>query len=191
MFSLKKTVIIAAVAIVFGGFGGYKIGSIAFEETKAPERMEEKKITEGALNLKASPAEVPLKKPNLVQVPPPAPQTSAGAGEGGKIAMNEQAAGMSVAVANVSLPVSGWVAIHEDAGGKPGKILGARRFEKGTHAGVVELLRKTEDGKAYYAMLHADDGDRLFDAKKDMPMKDVSGAAVMAKFNTDLVPTLQ
>lgn len=192
MFSLKKTVIIAAVAIILGGFGGYKIGSIVFEETKMPERVDEKKIIEGAMNLKPSSPPVSKEKPNKVQIPSSAPLANERIAEGGKIAVSEQAAGMSVKIASVYLPVAGWVAVHEDAGGTPGKILGARRFEKGAYTGVaVELLRGTENGKIYYAMLHTDDGDRAFDAKKDALVKDASGSAVMVKFTITLVPTLQ
>jgi len=83
----------------------------------------------------------------------------------------------------VMLEKDGWVAIHEDNGGKPGKILGAQLFSAGKHdAGTVDLLRATTAGGVYYAMLHVDDGDHAFDALKDMPVSGADGNPVMAKF---------
>ena len=103
---------------------------------------------------------------------------------GGKnsLAVDNQKAGDRVAVSSVTLEKDAWVAVHEDDGGKPGRILGAQRFLAGTHSGAVDLLRGTVAGGMYYAMLHADDGDHAFDVAKDVPIKDAGGDPVMAKF---------
>lgn len=187
MFSLKKAIFIAAMAALLGGFGGYKIGGIAFDKTQTSgdAKMEKK---ENALDLNVDSVKILEKqKTESGKISVPAPLSPRDAvGEQGKIAVGDQAGGKTVTITSVSLPSSGWVAVHEDATGRPGKILGAQRFSKGTHAkGVVELLRATENGKTYYAMLHDDDGDRTFDPKKD------TGTAVMTKFNVLLVPMLQ
>lgn len=186
MFSLKKTVVIAAVAVVLGGLGGYKLGFLTFREAIAPDRIDEQKIEEGVVNLQKSTNGTSVKGKKDVA------QTSTSAIESGKITVNNQSPGKNVAVASVTMSVSGWVAIHEETSGKPARILGARRFDKGIYSdGNVELLRATESGKTYYAMLHTDDGDYAFDVKKDMPMKDASGNLVMVKFTAALAPTLQ
>ncbi len=98
------------------------------------------------------------------------------------LSVSDQAAGNTVNVSLAVLENAAWVAIHEDNAGKPGKILGAQMFQAGTHSGTVELLRGTTAGGTYYAMIHADGGDHVFDAAKDAPVKDVDGNPVMAKF---------
>ncbi|OHA20185.1 MAG: hypothetical protein A2836_00515 [Candidatus Taylorbacteria bacterium RIFCSPHIGHO2_01_FULL_45_63] len=102
---------------------------------------------------------------------------------GNAIVVSDQAPGVKVQVSDVTLEKAGWVVIHEDDAGKPGKILGAQLFDAGANQiGVVELLRGTEDGGIYYAMIHSDNDNRSFDPKTDMSILDVSGNPVMVKF---------
>lgn len=99
------------------------------------------------------------------------------------IAVSDQAPGEKVNLEMITLAKDGWVVIHADTDGKPGGILGAGRFNAGENqTGIVELLKPTEDGKVYYAMLHLDDGDRAFDYKKDLPLTDAQGNAIMMRF---------
>ncbi|OGZ45863.1 MAG: hypothetical protein A3C84_03695 [Candidatus Ryanbacteria bacterium RIFCSPHIGHO2_02_FULL_48_12] len=101
------------------------------------------------------------------------------------IAVDEQSAG-DVVVSMVTLAEPAWVVIHEDRNGAPGNILGAGWFPAGDNRNVsMTLLRKTEPGKVYYAMIHADAGaDKKFAKESDMPIKDPSGAVLMMKFST-------
>ena len=102
---------------------------------------------------------------------------------GNAIAVNDQLPGMTVDLSLVTLAQDGWVVVHEDRDGKPGSILGARRFSAGENqSGTVELLRVTQEGKVYYAMLHADDGDRQFDHTKDLPLRDPQGNVIVMRF---------
>ncbi len=102
-----------------------------------------------------------------------------------RITTSDQDPGMYVLVGSFALAKDGWVVVHEDSLGSPGNILGARRFAAGTYEnGLVELLRATEPNKTYYAMLHRDDGDRLFDHSKDLPVPAADGSLVMARFAT-------
>lgn len=104
---------------------------------------------------------------------------------GDRITASDQDPGMGVFINSFSLAKDGWVAIHEDSLDNPGNILGARRFAAGTYEnGLVELLRATEPGRTYYAMLHRDDGDRIFDHSKDLPVPATDGSLVMARFST-------
>jgi len=98
------------------------------------------------------------------------------------IYVRDQAPGFSVAVEMAVFAKDGWVAVHEDAEGAPGNILGAGRFPAGEHSGEVELLRATVPGGNYYAMLHEDDGDGVFDFSKDMPVRDTAGNIVQMQF---------
>ena len=104
---------------------------------------------------------------------------------GNAIAVSDQPPGNAVTIQMVVLATSSWVVIHEDAEGKPGRILGARRFD-GTggkqQSGGVDLLRGTEEGRVYYAMLHLDDGDRQFDHTKDLPIADQQGNVILMRF---------
>lgn len=93
-----------------------------------------------------------------------------------------QAEGVSVEVPQVKLDRLGWVVIHEDDNGAPGRILGAQLYDAGTSSGSVDLLRGTIAGNKYYAMLHEDNGDRAFDPKKDTPILGADGNPVMTSF---------
>ena len=100
------------------------------------------------------------------------------------ISVRDQSAGKKVDISSVNLEHRSWVVIHEEVDGKPARILGAQRFNEGAHSGAVDLLRATEEGKTDYAMLHSDDGDAVFDSKKDAPLEDASGAVIMMRFVT-------
>ena len=98
------------------------------------------------------------------------------------VALSDQSAGSQVALAKVVFDRIGWIAIYEDNEGAPGRILGAQIFDKGENAGVVELLRPTEVGMTYYAIMHSDSGDRRFDLADDPQMAGPSGKVVSQTF---------
>lgn len=99
------------------------------------------------------------------------------------IAVSDQPPGMQVAIQLVTLAEDGWVAVHDDLDGRPGIILGAQRFNAGANqSGAVDLLRGTEEGRVYYAVLHRDDGDREFHHQKDILLTDAQGNPVMMRF---------
>ncbi|OGZ96578.1 MAG: hypothetical protein A3B34_02780 [Candidatus Sungbacteria bacterium RIFCSPLOWO2_01_FULL_54_21] len=108
-------------------------------------------------------------------------QISASMGGISTVSADNQTAGTMVAL-TVKAEKDTWVAIHEDKNGKPGNILGAQLFAKGTHTGNVELLRSTTAGMKYYAMLHADNGDKKFDYAADMPLAASTGGMIAAEF---------
>ncbi|MBI2053597.1 MAG: hypothetical protein HYT41_02545 [Candidatus Sungbacteria bacterium] len=119
-----------------------------------------------------------------VVVSPPAPASGAPVETTtATVSADDQPAGITATV-TVNFDKSMWVAIHEDAKGAPGKILGAQIFPKGARTGAVDLLRPTEGERKYYAMVHTDDGDHTFDPKKDMPAKNAEGMAIMHAFMT-------
>ena len=111
--------------------------------------------------------------------------TSAGSlapGAKNAVAVFDQSPGSKVIVSKVVFENRSWLAIHEDAVSAPGKILGAQRFPAGEWQGEVELVWPTFGGGKYYAMIHADDGDNVFDYTKDLPLKDAKGQMVMIGF---------
>lgn len=194
MISLKKTMVITIIALVLGSFAGFNIGKLAFRKEKAPERMDDKKIEQGASMLQKDLVALPKQNKagsSMPASPDPVSIMPSVSSEGVTISVSSQAPGTTVEVAKISLASSGWVVIHEESNGVPGKILGARRFEKGVHSGNVELLRNTESGKIYFAVIHSDDQNHTFDYKSDLPLKDASGGLVMTKFKAMLATTLQ
>lgn len=96
--------------------------------------------------------------------------------------VRDQRAGIVVAVDSVTLSASSWVAIHESEEGVPGNILGAQRFDPGTHSGNVDLLRETVPGGSYFAMLHRDNGDGAFSPASDLPVTHPDGEAIATAF---------
>ena len=79
---------------------------------------------------------------------------------------------------------SGWVAVREDRDGVFGNILGAQYLPAGTYTNVtVDLLRGTEPGKIYYAVLYKDDGDKVFDYEKDSIVQS-ENSTIFATFHT-------
>ncbi|MES2436978.1 MAG: hypothetical protein V4519_03110 [Patescibacteria group bacterium] len=101
------------------------------------------------------------------------------------VAVSNQAAGKTVKIDNVVLKNPGWVAIHDNNNGVPGRILGAQVFDFGKSSGTVELLRATVASTSYIAVLHNDDGNyKNFNLRTDLPLKDNAGAMVMTTFTT-------
>lgn len=100
------------------------------------------------------------------------------------IQMADQNPGKLVVVAQAVLDAPAWVVIRDSVNGKPGNVLGARLFDKGKNSGLIQLLRATEVGKQYIAVLHAYSGvKKPFDVKSDLPLKNQNGDSVMAAFS--------
>jgi hypothetical protein len=104
------------------------------------------------------------------------------ANEINRIVVADQYPGNVVYISSAQLANGGWVEIHKDNNGQPGAIIGSTYVEKGIAPVKITLNDKTVDGQLYYAMLHSDDGDKKFDAAKDLPLKDSRGNIVMKTF---------
>ena len=104
--------------------------------------------------------------------------------ERNRVIVVSQEAGSLVVITEVQTEAPMWVAIHEDVDGKPANILGAQLFDAGVYSGTVALLRNTEPGRTYHALLYKDNGDRVFDYVIDLPVEGVSETVVSASFVT-------
>jgi hypothetical protein len=98
------------------------------------------------------------------------------------IVMSDQYPGNVVYLSSVQLSKAGWVEIHKDNKGQPGEIIGTAWVDAGVNPVKVTLTSPIVDGGTYYAMLHSDDGDKKFDAAKDLPLKDANGNVIMRIF---------
>lgn len=106
-----------------------------------------------------------------------------------RIMVADQAPGNIVYVSTVQLAAPGFVVIHKDNNGTPGDVIGSKYFEKGIYPGQITLTSSTLDGGMYYAVLHSDDGDKKFDVKKDLPIKDAAGSIIMDLFRVTVTPS--
>lgn len=142
-----KTIIGAVIGLVVG----LVVGWLVADRTPAELQFEETADTEEEI-VTATPDD---------RVPLPFVDTEV-------VEVKDQAAAGQVFISRVALVAPGWVAIQEDGAGEPGTILGARRFDAGTHQGTVTLLRGTVAGERYVATLWRDDGDGAFDHTVDV-----------------------
>lgn len=110
------------------------------------------------------------------------PDTGSVAASANRVVVADQFPGNIVYLSSVQLAQPGWVVIHKDNAGTPGAIIGYAWFEKGINPGKITLTEKTVEGGVYYAMVHTDDGDKVFDASKDLPLKDAKGDIIMKMF---------
>ncbi|MGQ0741074.1 MAG: DUF7282 domain-containing protein [Alphaproteobacteria bacterium] len=94
----------------------------------------------------------------------------------------EQPPGPSVSASLVRLRKRGFVVIHDDAAGRPGRILGASGLlaaGETKNLPPVTLSRATRDGETIYAMLHFDNGNGKFDVADDKAVLDPESGAPM------------
>jgi hypothetical protein len=100
-----------------------------------------------------------------------------------RIVMSDQFPGNVVYLSSVQLAEPGWVVIHKDNAGQPGEIIGSMYFEAGLNpGGRINLTESTVEGGVYYAMLHRDNGDKVFNESVDVPLRDSRGNIIMRLF---------
>lgn len=146
---------------------------------------------------KAQAPDVGLQVPSQTQEQRPPAQTSAvepkdmvqepldpllKADQNDYVKATDQTAGIEVKLDYVLIHKPGFVVIHEDKDGQPGGFVAAGSLLNVGEMREAFVKTKTQAGKTYWAVLHSDNGDRNFDAKNDLPIRDSNGATVMAKF---------
>ncbi|RJR14114.1 hypothetical protein C4585_00765 [Candidatus Parcubacteria bacterium] len=110
------------------------------------------------------------------------PTTPSRTSDDESITVEDQAATSSVKISSVTFAETGWVAVRDDRGW----TLGAKRFEPGTHTDVImTLLRATEAGQRYQALLYIDDGDGKFDLEKEILLTRSGGSVAGVMFSAN------
>lgn len=100
-----------------------------------------------------------------------------------RVVVTDQFPGNIVYLSSVQLTNPGFVVIRKDNAGTPGDVIGSQYFDKGINPGRVTLTSSTMEGALYYAVIYADtDGNKMFDAAKDMPVKDAAGNTILKTF---------
>lgn len=104
------------------------------------------------------------------------------------IFVSDQKPGDNLKVALAALGADGFVAIHEDMSGKPGKVIGySILLSKGEHRNFeVALDRPSRDRETLHATLREDDGDKTFSPQEDKPLKDFQGNDIIGQFKIDV-----
>lgn len=104
--------------------------------------------------------------------------------EDNKIKIADQIAGNRVLFESVSISQPGWLVIHENKEGTLGNALGARRYNAGNYTdGSVLLLRNTEVGNTYSAILYSDNGDKTFSLEDDKPLLNTDNTRIESMFD--------
>ncbi len=119
------------------------------------------------------------------------PQSTKASYEKGQISASDQSAGGAVLISTVGMPSTGWIVIHQDAGGKPdvSGSIGHAYVAAGPSENVsVPLDRPGNPGETVYAMLHLDTGVvKVFEFANgapeahDLPVKN-DGKVIMTAF---------
>lgn len=83
---------------------------------------------------------------------------------------------------------SGFVAVHSEADGKPGEVIGVSELVASgeTNNILVKLNRETNEGEILFAILHSDNGDGTFTFPgADEPIMDENKNITMSMFKVD------
>jgi len=100
--------------------------------------------------------------------------------EGNSVSALDQSAGKKILLKSVMLSQEAWVAIRDSSG----KTLGAGLFSAGVHYDVsVSLLRATEAGQNYQALIYFDDGSKTFNLKTETIVLNPDGSVAGSTFN--------
>jgi len=162
---MDKNYQIIALALVAGLLVGFFVGRMTVSDNTSKDTTLDKEVLDGS----AAISDFQLNNDGEVLVIQ---------ADGSIVNVKDQKAGSNVFISRVELTKDGWVAIRE----VEGNILGAGRFDKGVHQDSVVLLRDTVVGQQYYAVLYADDGDKLFNFEKDPIIVDISGNPISMMF---------
>lgn len=103
-------------------------------------------------------------------------------------ATNDAVPVTSVILSLVQIEGAGFLAMHEDAGGIPGTVLGVTGLlpPGRTEYTTVSLVRAARNGEFLYGVLYLDDGDGMFDPVRDKRLLREDGSAAMITFGVEI-----
>jgi len=98
------------------------------------------------------------------------------------ITVENQPLGNNLLIKSVTLKSAGFVAIQEEANGKPFNLIGSAFLEPGIYDdSSFIVIRKTKTGEKLFVSVYVDDGDGQFNPSSDTLARDDNGAPVMAE----------
>ncbi len=104
------------------------------------------------------------------------------------ITVENQVAGMKVALTDVKYPTDGgWMAVHGMNGEELGAVLGASRFSvaDGLMPKEIDLLGSLTSGETYAVVFHKTDGNRTYASKTDVVLTDADGKFIGSTFKAE------
>lgn len=98
---------------------------------------------------------------------------------------------LKVLVQGAALTQDGFLVVHQDQDGSPGKIIGSSRFlPAGFYEDVLISVKSLDFGKnKLQVMIHTDNGDQEFEPAVDLPFVQ-DGAIVVEPVEVDFQPKL-
>ena len=100
--------------------------------------------------------------------------------------------GRDIDIDVVILKKGGFVIIYENTFEPTGELLAISKYlSAGEHTKILlRLFREARDGEVFTEMLHADDGDKIFDLSKDAPVRDDKGEGIYTELVIeDIMPS--
>lgn len=100
------------------------------------------------------------------------------------IYLKDQTSGQTkVAIGYAVFAKPGFITVREDDHGVPGKIVGVSDVLSGrVESPTIDVSVSLEADRVYYAELVSDDGDKIFDESKDLPVNDKDKSVVLMSF---------
>ncbi|MEX0931810.1 MAG: hypothetical protein WDZ88_03620 [Candidatus Paceibacterota bacterium] len=101
---------------------------------------------------------------------------------GNRITITDQPPGSIVFISSATFAEGGFVVIYTNENGSLGKNIGAKYFRDGTGPGDIELSEPLFLGSEYFAVMHRDNGNRVFDSEVDSAYSQEDGSVISVKF---------
>lgn len=100
--------------------------------------------------------------------------------ENNSIAVSGQGETNILVASMIVITNPGYVVVHEDNNGQPGKIIGVSKLigPGMVHGVSIQLSRNAIAGEKLYAMLHKDNGDKTY-SDTDIPVTGKNGEPIM------------
>lgn len=89
---------------------------------------------------------------------------------------------VAVVIDSAELATAGFIVLHQDNNNAPGAIVAQSKVLPAGSYKNQSIIVTTTPGASYWAMLHSDDGNGVFEAAKDQPLTGSNGQPVMIKF---------
>jgi len=124
----------------------------------------------------------PIVTPNTQQ--PPMMRVTVDPNEKTGASILPQSAGNEITIAFLRMEKQGFVTVHADENGKPGKLLGQSELLFAGENTQVPIRVKTAASTSYWIELRLDTGDKKLNEDKDLIAKNNQGGPVQYLFKT-------
>lgn len=105
----------------------------------------------------------------------------------GDLSITAQTAGsQSVTLNDIQVTKPGFIAIHKNTNGHPGPIIGQSEYLVINQDAIqINLAEPLAGGEVFFAVMHQDDGNAVFDPATDLPLTDSQGVVILKTFTAN------